>query len=39
LIGLDITTSSVKLIELAQSGRGYRVEAYAAEAMPPNAIN
>jgi type IV pilus assembly protein PilM len=39
LIGLDITTSSVKLIELVQSGRGYRVEAYAAEAMPPNAIN
>lgn len=39
LIGLDITTSSVKLIELVPSGRGYRVEAYAAEAMPPNAIN
>ena len=39
LIGLDITTSSVKLIELAQSGRGYRVEAFAAEASPPNAIN
>jgi type IV pilus assembly protein PilM len=39
LIGLDITTSSVKLIELVPSGRGYRVESYAAEAMPPNAIN
>lgn len=39
LLGLDITTSSVKLIELAQNGRIYRVEAYAAEATPPNAVN
>jgi type IV pilus assembly protein PilM len=39
LVGLDITTSSVKLIELVESGRGYRVEAYAAEPTPPNAIN
>ncbi len=39
LIGLDITTSSVKLIELAQAGKGFRVESYAAEATPSNAIN
>ncbi|CAN5179955.1 pilus assembly protein PilM [soil metagenome] len=39
LLGLDITTSSVKLIELASSGGRFRVEAYAAEATPPNAIN
>ena len=39
LVGLDITTSSVKLIELTESGRGYRVESYAAEPTPPNAIN
>ncbi len=39
LIGLDITTSSIKLIELVQSGRGFRVEGYAAEATPPNSIN
>jgi type IV pilus assembly protein PilM len=39
LIGLDITTSSIKLLELAQSGKGYRVECYAAEATPPNSIN
>ena len=38
LIGLDITTSSVKLIELAKAGDGYRVEAYAAEATPQNAV-
>ena len=39
LIGLDITTSSIKLIELSMSGDGYRVEAYAGEATPANAIN
>jgi len=39
LIGLDITTSSIKLIELSQSGGQYRVEAYAAEPTPHNAIN
>lgn len=39
LIGLDITTSSVKLIELTESGRSYRVESYSAEPTPPNAIN
>jgi type IV pilus assembly protein PilM len=39
LLGLDITTSSVKLIELSLSGGQYRVEAYAAEAMPVNSIN
>ena len=39
LIGLDITTSSIKLIELSQAGGQYRVEAYAAEATPHSAIN
>jgi type IV pilus assembly protein PilM len=39
LIGLDITTSSIKLIELINSGSAYRVESYAAEPTPPNAIN
>ena len=39
LIGLDITTSSIKLIELTQSGKSYRAESYAAEPTPPNSIN
>ncbi len=39
LIGLDITTSSVKMIELTESGRNFRVESYAAEPTPPNSIN
>ena len=37
--GLDITTSSVKLIELSQSGKRFRVEAYSAEPTPPSSIN
>ncbi|MFM1886682.1 MAG: hypothetical protein RL026_1839 [Pseudomonadota bacterium] len=39
LVGLDITTSSIKLIELSHSHGQYRVESYAAEPTPPNAIN
>ena len=39
LIGLDITTSSVKLIELGGTGGQYRVESYAAEATPQNSVN
>jgi type IV pilus assembly protein PilM len=39
LIGLDITTSSIKMLELARSGKSYRAECYAAEATPPNSIN
>jgi len=38
LAGLDITTSSIKLIELVPHGRNYRVECYAAEPSPPNSI-
>ena len=39
LLGLDITTSSIKLIELTMAGGQYRVESYAAEATPVNSIN
>ena len=39
LIGLDITTSSIKLVELGQSGKSYRAECYSAEPTPPNSIN
>lgn len=38
LAGLDITMSSIKLIELVPNGGGYRVECYAAEALPPNSV-
>ncbi|MEM9384219.1 MAG: pilus assembly protein PilM [Pseudomonadota bacterium] len=39
LLGLDITTSSVKLLELSDAGGTYRVDAYAAEPTPVNAVN
>jgi len=39
LIGLDITSSSIKLVELSGSVDNCRAECYAAEPTPPNAIN
>lgn len=38
VLGLDISTSSVKVVELAKSGSSYRVVCYAIEPMPANAI-
>jgi type IV pilus assembly protein PilM len=35
---LDISSTSVKLLELGHQGDGYRVEAYAAEPLPPNSV-
>jgi type IV pilus assembly protein PilM len=39
VLGLDITPSSIKLIELTLSGGQYTVDSYAAEATPQNAMN
>jgi type IV pilus assembly protein PilM len=39
LIGLDISSSAVKLVELSRQGGSYRLECYAAEGMPAGAIN
>jgi len=39
LIGLDISTSSVKLVELSEAGRNeFRLERYAAEPLPRGAV-
>ncbi len=38
VIGLDISSTSVKLIELSRQGDRYRVESYAVKALPPNAV-
>ena len=38
LIGLDISSTAVKLLELSQSGSRYRVESYAVEPLPPNSV-
>ena len=39
LLGLDISSSSVKLLELSRKGEKYHVETYAIEPLPPNAVN
>jgi type IV pilus assembly protein PilM len=38
LIGLDISSTSVKLLELGQSGGRYRVESYAVVPLPQGAV-
>ena len=38
LIGVDISSTAVKLLQLGQAGGRYRVEHYAVEALPPNAV-
>lgn len=39
LVGIDITSSAVKVLELARSGRGWRVEHYAIEPLPPGVVS
>lgn len=38
LIGLDISSSSVKVLELSKKGDRFQVEAYASEPLPPNVV-
>jgi type IV pilus assembly protein PilM len=38
VLGLDITSSSVKLIELSKVSGGYRVESYMVRPLPVNAV-
>jgi hypothetical protein len=38
LLGLDISSTSVKLLELSRSGSEYRVESYGVEPLPENAV-
>ena len=38
VVGLDISSTSVKLLELSRSGDRYRVEAYSVKPLPPNAV-
>ncbi len=38
VLGLDISSTSVKLLELSKKGNRYRVESYAVEPLPPNAV-
>ena len=38
VLGIDISSTSVKLVELAQTGSGYKVESHAVEPLPANAV-
>ncbi|MCH8499338.1 MAG: pilus assembly protein PilM [Marinobacter sp.] len=38
VLGIDISSSSVKLLELSKQGDRYRVESYAVEPLPANAV-
>ncbi|MGA9342956.1 MAG: pilus assembly protein PilM [Rhodanobacteraceae bacterium] len=38
LIGVDVSSTAVKLLQLGQANGRYRVEHYAVEALPPNAV-
>ncbi len=38
VLGLDISSTAVKLLELGRSGDRYRVESYAVEPLPPNSV-
>lgn len=38
MVGLDISSSAVKLIELSRAGDGYKVEAYRVLPLPANTV-
>lgn len=38
VLGLDISSTAVKLLELSRSGNRYRVESYSVEPLPPNSV-
>ncbi|MBB1060196.1 type IV pilus assembly protein PilM [Marilutibacter spongiae] len=38
LVGVDISSTAVKLLQLSRSGNRYRVDHYAVEPLPPNAV-
>jgi type IV pilus assembly protein PilM len=38
LVGLDIGSSSVKLVALSKNGQSYSLEAYAVVSLPPTAV-
>ncbi len=39
LVGVDIGSSSIKVLQLGQSGTDYRVEAFALESVPEGAVS
>lgn len=39
ILGVDISATAIKLLELSQSGSKYRVESYAVEPLPANSVS
>jgi type IV pilus assembly protein PilM len=39
ILGVDISATAIKLLELSRSGSKFRVESYAVEALPPNSVS
>ena len=39
VLGIDISSMAVKLLEFSRDGNGYKVESYGVEPLPPNAIS
>ena len=37
-VGIDISSTTVKLLELSESNGGYRVEAYSVASLPQGAV-
>lgn len=38
VLGIDISSTAVKLLELSRAGSGFRVESYAVKPLPPTAV-
>ncbi len=38
VLGIDISSTTVKLLELSRQGERYRVESYAVAPLPPEAV-
>ena len=38
MLGVDISSSAIKLLELSKKGNKYKVEAYTVEPLPPNSV-
>ncbi len=38
LLGIDISSSAVKILELSRKGDAYHVESYAVAGLPPNSV-
>jgi type IV pilus assembly protein PilM len=38
MVGLDISSTAIKLLELSRSGSRYRVESYTVEPLPANSV-